>query len=710
MLKNRIAVNILITILIVGIIAGISTNAFHTSLNNENSQFVNAATNVPVSGASVSASATSGNSGSGFAIANAQGQYSITSFLDTGNYSVTASSPGFIDQEVNNVAVTAGAQTSNVNIIMNVSGGISGKVTDAVSGLPVYLAVVSVESADGSSTGATITDANGNYQIIQNLQTGTYNATAEYFSGTAGYLSQTQTGISITAGSMTSNQNFALVHSGMITGTVTDANTHAPLQGIFIVGESSDGIFSDYAITNSSGQYTLKNNLPTGTYNVTQLFPTGYLTNTVSGIAVTTGQTTTQNIALSPSGVITGKVTNIANGQPISGVSITVTSGTFFGFASTDAFGNYNVSTGLGTGTYSMIAAFGSSFVTNSSVSVTAGQTTSNVNFQLTVTVTPSGTITGRVTSSGTPISSAYVTVQGTGGSNSNYTDSNGNYIISSGLGTGSYTVNVTATGYVSQQQTGVSVTLNQITANINFALANAPSGIISGQILSSQTSPFPTPTPLPTATPTPSPTSVPTPTPSPSPTPTIAPTPTPTSVPTTVPTAVPTANPTTSPTSAPTSTNKPSPTPSPTTIVATTGTGTKVNLEISGSITSSQISNITIATGSNETTVSLTATGPSGTTGFSNMTIPKSAVGQGTTPKIYIDNKIATNQGYTQDTNNYYVWYTTQFTTHQISIVFTTAPIPEFPSTIILSLLVALVVVALTLTLLRRRGPTISH
>ena len=293
--------------------------------------------------------------------------------------------------------------------------------------------------------------------------------------------------------------------------------------------------------------------------------------------------------------------------------------------------------------------------------------------------------------------------MQGTGGSNSNYTDSNGNYIISSGLGTGSYTVNVTATGYVSQQQTGVLVTLNQVTPNINFALAAAPSGIISGQILSSQTSPFPTPTPVPTPTPTPSPSPTPTATPTPTPSPTPTPTPTPTPAPTQAPTNTP------APTTAPTPTTKPattpSPTPTPATVVATTGTGSTVNLKISGNVTSSQISNVTIATGQNQTTtVSLTVTGQSGTAGFSNMTIPKSAVTQGSTPKIYIDNQLASNQGYTQDTNNYYVWYTTQFSTHHISIVFTTTPIPEFSSPIIISLLIALVVVTLAALLLRKR------
>jgi hypothetical protein len=87
-------------------------------------------------------------------------------------------------------------------------------------------------------------------------------------------------------------------------------------------------------------------------------------------------------------------------------------------------------------------------------------------------------------------------------------------------------------------------------------------------------------------------------------------------------------------------------------------------------------MSSVTIATNqsASTTTVSFTVTGESGTTGFGNITIPISAVTYGTTPTIYIDGQPASNQGYTQDSNNYYVWYTTHFSTHQVSIVFTTA------------------------------------
>jgi hypothetical protein len=125
-----------------------------------------------------------------------------------------------------------------------------------------------------------------------------------------------------------------------------------------------------------------------------------------------------------------------------------------------------------------------------------------------------------------------------------------------------------------------------------------------------------------------------------------------------------------------PTSASLPALTSSATTVPVTTDNGSIVDLTISGNITSSQMANVTIATNQSaaSTTVSFTVTGERGTTGFSNITIPINAVPYGTTPTIFIDNQPAQNQGYSQDMDNYYVWYTTSFSTHQILIVFTTA------------------------------------
>jgi parallel beta-helix repeat protein len=127
------------------------------------------------------------------------------------------------------------------------------------------------------------------------------------------------------------------------------------------------------------------------------------------------------------------------------------------------------------------------------------------------------------------------------------------------------------------------------------------------------------------------------------------------------------------------------SPTPLSATVLAKTSNGATVELAISGNITSAQIVNVTIATNQSArtTTVSFTITGESGTTGFSNMTIPKGSVTYGTKPTIYIDSQMCQDQGYTEDNYNYYVWYMTHFSTHEVSIVFTensASPSPTVP------------------------------
>jgi hypothetical protein len=64
-------------------------------------------------------------------------------------------------------------------------------------------------------------------------------------------------------------------------------------------------------------------------------------------------------------------------------------------------------------------------------------------------------------------------------------------------------------------------------------------------------------------------------------------------------------------------------------------------------------------------------------------MTIPKGSVTYGTKPTIYIDSQMCQDQGYTEDNYNYYVWYITHFSTHEVSIVFTensSSPSPTVP------------------------------
>jgi hypothetical protein len=115
--------------------------------------------------------------------------------------------------------------------------------------------------------------------------------------------------------------------------------------------------------------------------------------------------------------------------------------------------------------------------------------------------------------------------------------------------------------------------------------------------------------------------------------------------------------------------------------VPASIASGATVNIAITGNITSSQISNATITSyqPTTTTTISFTITGPSGTVGFGNMTIPKNAVSYGKSPVVYINGQQALNQGYKQDSNNFYVWYTTHFSTHQVKIQFAgSSPTPS--------------------------------
>ncbi len=114
-------------------------------------------------------------------------------------------------------------------------------------------------------------------------------------------------------------------------------------------------------------------------------------------------------------------------------------------------------------------------------------------------------------------------------------------------------------------------------------------------------------------------------------------------------------------------------------TLPVTTQNGTTINLTMSGNITIEQMSNVTISMDIPSLTanISFALTGENGTTGFSNITLPRNEIPGGTTPLVYIDNSPADNQGFTQDNNNYYVWYTTHFSTHQISILFASPTSP---------------------------------
>lgn len=188
--------------------------------------------------------------------------------------------------------------------------------------------------------------------------------------------------------------------------------------------------------------------------------------------------------------------------------------------------------------------------------------------------------------------------------------------------------------------------------------------------------------------------------------------TPTPTPSPTANPTInlKPTSTPTASTTSAPSLTRSPTqtPVPEPLNVTKTDGATTDQIVISGGNITATQISNAKIQTDQTEQTtiISFTITSEAGTTGTSNITIPKSQVPLGSKPVIYIDNLPIDSQGYTQDVENYYVWFMTHFSINDVKIVF--EPVEQLwtmDSLVIVAGIVAVIVCAaiVTIVMLRR-------
>jgi hypothetical protein len=146
-----------------------------------------------------------------------------------------------------------------------------------------------------------------------------------------------------------------------------------------------------------------------------------------------------------------------------------------------------------------------------------------------------------------------------------------------------------------------------------------------------------------------------------------------------------------------------PAPPAKPPALTAAFDNGTAVDLAISGNITTSQMYNAKILTQSNSSVALLfNITGESGNAGFCNITIPKSIVPYGTTPSIQIDNKSAPQQGYAQDADNFYVWYTAHFSTHQVSIKFSTQD--TFSLSVIALVVILALAVLLVIVMVRRR------
>ena len=416
--------------------------------------------------------------------------------------SIGYSSSDCADSSGDLVAVVAGQTTTGINFPMLEKGRLSGRLTDARTGLPIAGGRLSYQDYSHPSFEGVLTDANGYYTTGPLVM-----GTVQVHATPAGYspeaydnvplpcgTAQCGVAILVVPGQTITGFDFVLEPGARVRGRVTDSATGSPLANVTVTLLDTAGVAKLSTKTDASGEYgipaadsapgslgySLVNWIPTGTYylktsgstrHTDELYDNVSCPGTCSisagtPVSLVEGQTRSGiDFALTLNGDIKGRVVDALTGAPLQHASVEVQTpiGLQAGFASTDADGYYAIGRnwadgwhGLPTGTY-FARVWKANYAgqlysglpcepnctgsTGTPIQVIAGQVTEGISFAL----TEKGRIEGRVTIAGTGAPVQWVNViaeKGPWSSDRGYasTDADGRYSIR-GLQDGSYRV-----------------------------------------------------------------------------------------------------------------------------------------------------------------------------------------------------------------------------------------------------------------------------
>jgi hypothetical protein len=477
---------------------------------------------VPIANAGIAAQQI-GGTGYGFGFSDEDGAYTIEG-LNPGSYRVGADAYGFVLEYYNGaheisaatpVVLASGGVKEHIDFSLDPLGSISGHVfqsngTTAFAGASVY-----AEQPDGLGYGSDTTDSTGSYNIV-NLPAGQYKVSViaegfikEYYGGTYEY--EDAAPVEVKNGLVTENIDVWLDPPGTISGHIYQAGGTTAIAGAKLYADMIDGVGFGSAESDGQGAYSITDLQP-GQYRVyvqaedylEEYYNGVYNFDDASPVGVSSGNTIENiNFYLDFPGSISGHVYQTDGTTAIAEAIVFVEQidGFAYGYATTDSYGSYSVN-GLVTGLY-VVSAQADLFIKEyyngvydqdsaDPVGVTAGNTTSGINFKL----DPGGSISGTVHQADgtTHIEGATVYASQIDGysSKSAVTDSEGNYTIND-LAPGSFQVYAQKEGFAREYYNGtydensatpVVVNAAATTAGINFVLEQG--GSISGFVYQS--------------------------------------------------------------------------------------------------------------------------------------------------------------------------------------------------------------------------------
>jgi len=423
------------------------------------------------------------------------GNYASAGLLAGDYYSATYNWTQYVDELYNEkfcpygcdpttgdtIVVETGEVTTDVDFTLEKGGSIAGNVKVDPSG-PVLVGVA-IDVFDSSENYATTgwTNASGDYIADRGLPEGDYYAKTV---NNLGYIDElyhdiicpswcdlsSGLAIEVDMGVTTSGIDFALSSGGLISGTVTEEGTGTPLADIEVNIMDVAGKHVTYGRTDGSGNYTIYNSLPPGTYHAKTWNHQGYVNELYDGIScpnwcdlmlgddilLAAGATTTGvDFALSLGGRISGTVTAAGTGAPLEGVFVDLFTPTeeFISNPTSDSSGEY-LSPALPPGTYFArtwndqgyinelyddIPCLGCLLTAGTPIVVTTGAVTEDIDIELQLAGRVSGTVTED--GSGLPLQDIRVEIFGSTGQFVAWapTDADGGYAINDGLPAGDY-------------------------------------------------------------------------------------------------------------------------------------------------------------------------------------------------------------------------------------------------------------------------------
>ncbi len=394
------------------------------------------------------------------------GSFSLS--ISAGTYTLKSGKTGFVSEPDSIIVSINPGQTvpnKDFNFIENLSY-ISGLVKSASTALKnAAVEVIAVE--DPEQTFSTVAGVDGSFSLSV-LPGFSYTVSAVK----TGYFKKSETTTVLSLGE-TANQTLILQpHQSLIRGAITAQNGE-DISSATIQATNASSTFT--AQSDATGSYAL--GVDAGTYELS-IQKSGY-TPASTELTIGVGDTLSgSDFTLTPNYASLDGVISSSTGETIEGCLVVATESDAGSGGSTysNAQGHYVIQN-LALGVYGVSVTHDSYETASADNQVFAGGSTNRINF----TLSPkSGSLEGQVTSSSTGVESVTVTASNSAASTSTVTANDGTYTLDN-IAPGTYTVQVSLTGYTSSATSTVEVPANA-TATANFTVT-ANEGTISGTL-----------------------------------------------------------------------------------------------------------------------------------------------------------------------------------------------------------------------------------